>query len=274
MPIAQSRERREQSIPSHPLFIIALALGACGGTTSQSTDGTTSRSTPPQPPPWSVDSISIDVTCGSFSGGSMRFRADRSQLSETQLSMLARMTVIQPKGACGEDGTECSIVVTQTDNRASNFASGDDGCEGTPPRIAFDMFDPFLQTIGCRYSKDDFWLSPGATPAPVDPDPRCYNGLFVGTGTTTLSVGLKADAPGTRHVELDACDGPNQVGKLNATLGTMPPESLATIPAASGGADGACASLDATFSVAGTYTLSLAIAPDFLPLGDLWLRFY
>ena len=257
-------------IPSMPTFVVGslwLLIGACG-----------SSSDPPSASaPWTRASDGIEVTCGSFFGGSMKFEARRSQLSAAQLDLLSALTVIEPKQGCSEDVPSCAITVTDAQGAVSTYSStyGDPACPGiSSPVISYASLGPFLQTVGCRYSKASF--SSDSDPGVV-PDERWLNGLFT-SGPGTVTVNLQVDAPGARHIELDLCNGANQLGRLTATL-VLPPDStslatLAPVDAASAGPDGACASLDYTFAQAGTYQLDIVIAEGFLPVGDFFLKYY
>jgi hypothetical protein len=224
---------------------------------------------------WTANSETVDVTCGTFFIGSTRFHADRSQLSDAQLGLLAGLTTTAPTSKCPEDTMSCSISVTHADGTVAHFRSSEDdpSCGSTTPLIPFTAFEPFIQTLGCRYSKAAF-LAPDASAAPVIADARCYDGLFVGAGGGTVTVSLQVDVPGTRHVELDECNGPNQAGKLSATLDTSPPTPLDAVAPTGAGPDGVCATSDVSFAQPGVYTLTITVASDFLPAGDFWLRFY
>jgi hypothetical protein len=245
---------------------VTVTLGACGA--SNDTTSTT--------PAWTADSHALDVTCGSFFGGSMEFRATRDQLSAPQLELLSSLAVIEPKQSCMEDLQSCTVAITNTRGEVKSYGSTqfDAWCPGfASPVISYDSLTPFLLTLGCRYSKASF---SGADPGVV-PDPRCKNGLFT-SGPGTVAVNLQVDAPATHHIELDGCNGVNQLGKLIGTL-LLPPDAspLATldpVAPASSGADGACASIDYAFAQPGAYNLSIAIADGFLPVGDFFLRFY
>ena len=254
---------------THPallLFSVTVTLGACGA--SNDTTSTT--------PAWTADSHALDVTCGSFFGGSMEFRATRDQLSAPQLALLSSLAVIEPKQECWEDLQSCTIAITDTRGEVKSFGSIqlDAQCAvPSSPVISYDSLTPFLQTLGCRYSKASF---SGADPGVV-PDLRCKNGLFT-SGPGTVAVNLLVDAPATHHIELDGCNRANQLGKLTATLllppDTSPLATLAPVDPASSGPDGACASIDYAFAQPGTYQLSIVIADGYLPVGDFFLKFY
>jgi len=184
--------------------------------------------------------------------------------------------VVHAEAQGGGNRSPGTIAITDTRGEVKSFGSiqFDAWCPGfASPVISYDSLTPFLQTLGCRYSKASF---SGADPGVV-PDPRCKNGLFT-SGPGTVAVNLLVDAPATHRIEIDGCNRANQLGKLTATLllppDTSPLATLAPVGPASSGPDGACASIDYAFVQAGTYQLSIVIADGYLPVGDFFLQFY
>jgi hypothetical protein len=268
MPDALARRMKACRVRVFFLASITSLAGACG-----SSSNATSAAAP-----WTSESQRIEIHCSGFFGGSMEFRAARDQLSVTQLDLLSRFALIEPKQGCPTDLQSCTLTITDAQGKVGAYGAteGDPPClETASPAISFHSLFPFLQTLGCRYSKANF----GATQdAAVLPDERCLNGLFTSSGPGTVTVRLDVEAPAVRHIEIDGCSGPNQIGKLTATLllppDTAPLATLAPVDASSSGADGACASLDYSFAQAGTYELDIAIAEGFIPVGDFFLKFY
>jgi hypothetical protein len=248
------------------LLLFSVWVGACG----------TSNDSTPTKPAWTADSQAIALTCGGFFSGSMGFRATRDQLSATELALLSSLSLIEPKERCAEDLESCRVAITSTSGEVKTYYSVqlDAQCPApSSPVISYDSLTPFLQTLGCRYSKAAFR---GTDPGVV-PDSRCKNGLFT-SGPGTVAVNLLVAAPATHHIQLEGCNGANQLGKLTATL-QLPPDpspltTLDPVDATSSGLDGACASVDYAFAQPGTYQLSIVIADGYLPVGDFFLEFY
>lgn len=232
------------------------------------------------PSPWTAKSQGLEVTCGGFFEGVTRFRATRAQLSPKQLQLLADLTLVTPKTGCPSDSLACTVAITQEKGGVvkRSAISGDPACNNvTEQVIAFASFEPFRKTIGCRYSKAGL----GAAEAPLGPEPLCLHGMFAGAiagGIAPITLPLRVDAPGPRHLELDECDSMNRQGKLTATVrlppGTDALATLAAVAAPAAGPDHACASADYTFAQAGTYELHIAFDPGFLPAGDFFLKYY
>lgn len=247
------------------------AIG-CGGEPEQA----------PQQAVWDADSQRVDVSCGQEESGSTRFAADRAQLSATQLALLANLRVVDASSQCGADAESCRISVLQRNGTSASFdaVSGDFTCGAGRRMVSFASLAPFLATLPCRHSKDPVTGTAAEVPRP--PDARCWNGLFVGAffdtnGTNTVTVPLSfPDATSTYQLELDQCASPNRVGKIHMQLlapGTAGPVAVGK-SVADPGPDQTCERLTATVPQPGTYSLSVVVDDGFLPLGDLFFRFY
>ena len=229
-------------------------------------------------PLWRQDSQTIDVSCFAFFQGSMRFRANRDQLSADQLALLSNLRAIDAKDQCLEDGMECAITVVQGDGQSTEMdaVAGDTNCGQPRQVIAFDSFAPFLDTVDCQHAKDLTFATPDR-PKSVSPDPRCYNGLFVGGGGDTIAVALDVpDATSPRHIELDWCNQPGRIGKLRFSVFESDGITLlgSSVAPDSPGVDGTCATLDLTFPHAGSFNLGVSVDAGLTLAGDFFLRFY
>jgi len=231
--------------------------------------------------PWNEESASIDVSCSAFFQGSMRFRADRSQLTASQIDLLAQLQVVSDSNQCLSDGLGCKLTIVEGDGTVAQYQAiqGDGACAATVvPLISLASLDPFLQTLGCRYSKSEplgpMPEAPASGPG-LAADARCFHGLFAyaGGGTINLAIAIAStDVP--YHLELDGCVA-DRYG--HATLKVLAPGSVTEV--ASGAApaddrpDGTCARLDYVFPSTGTYTMTVTVDSTFAA-GDFSFRFY
>jgi len=229
----------------------------------------------PAAPVWTETSRSIEVGCGDFFEGSMRFVASRDQLSAAQVDMLSSMTIIDAVPGCVADTMECSLSVVQGDASTTMIRTieSDTACGTARKLVSFATFDPFRRSVGCQYAKN-LTLSPRAMPIPADE--RCFNGLFmskVGIIPVVLHVD---DATAVHHIELDDCAQSGRIGKLSFTLRDSDGTTVlgtSSVPA-DPGPNGTCAFLDQTFPRTGAFSLEVAVEPDVMPAGDLSLRFW
>jgi hypothetical protein len=238
----------------------------------------TDRTTPESigNPIWTADSRSLDVTCGSFWEGSMRFVANRDELTAEQLAQLSNLRLVESAPTCLQDGRGCRILVTDADGQTSSYGSFQDDsvCGPDAPQavVPFAAFDPFRRGLPCRYAL------PGqpVNTTPLGPDGRCFNGMFASYGGATIALTLEvATAETPRHIELDDCDQPGRAGALAFTVldadgatvlatGSAPPAP---------GPNHTCVSATVTFPRAGQFPLNVTVAPAMLA-GDFSLRFY
>src|SRR4029453_8697017 len=103
-----------------------------------------------------------------------------------------------------------------------------------------------------------------------------WHGMYTPYEGTTIARSLSITfAREIRHVELDECADPGQVGKVSMHVMEpgASPLAVGTIVSEPGSA-GTCVRLEATFPHAGSYSLEVIVAPDFLPAGDFYMRFY
>jgi hypothetical protein len=259
--------RKRTSVVGLAIIVVAAGAGAVAGC------GGAGLATMP-PPVWTAESQLIDVRCGDFFSGSMRFSATRDQLSPDQLAMLSNLRVIPAATGCLEDGRSCGITVTDQAGHQTKFdmLELDLACGDARPVVSFDSFQPFMQSLGCQYAKN---LTYGPA-SPVAADARCYNGLFTSPDGGSSTVTLVGDAQAARHIELDDCDQAGRVGKLAFTLldsdGTTALGTGAAV--ADPGPNHTCVALDITFPRAGQYPLTVVAGAGIMPAGDFSLHFY
>ena len=225
---------------------------------------------------WDSSSRSIDLICSSYFGGSMRFAASRDQLTAEQLALLTNLRVVKPDASCIEDSLSCGLTIVQGDGStlAINSGYGDYGCGVSAPLVAFATLQPFLDTLSCRYSKEDF--SSSTPDGVVTPDVRCFDGLFIGAGgEIDLQVPV-TDATSRLHVELDDCDQPGRIGNIAFTIFDTDGTTVVgtSLVPADATPDGTCAALTTTVPHAGTLKLQVSITNNPMPAGDFWLRVY
>src|SRR5262249_50391363 len=67
--------------------------------------------------PWTESSQRIEIDCSSYFGGRMAFRANRDQLSPTELGLLEGLRVVDPSIRCLADGISCSVSITGVDGQ-------------------------------------------------------------------------------------------------------------------------------------------------------------
>jgi hypothetical protein len=254
------------------ITLAGLAVAALGALAGCDSGG---EATAP-PPIWTADSQLIDVSCGDFFSGSMRFSATRDQLSSDQLAMLSNLRVVAAQTGCLEDSRSCQINVTDQAGHQTtmNTLEMDAGCGSMRPLVvSFDSFQPFMQSISCQYAKN---LTYGPA-SPVAADVRCFNGLFTSYDGGSIAVTLNVeDTQAAYRIELDDCDQAGRLGKLGFTLldsdGTTTLGSGAAVSDA--GPNHTCVALDYTFTHAGQFPLTVVAGANVMPAGDFLLRFY
>jgi hypothetical protein len=170
----------------------------------------------------------------------------------------------------------CSLSVAQADGTTTNIDSIelDEICDTPRKLVAYESFDPFRRSLGCRYAKDP---TSGTTAASVRPDARCYNGVFTPQTGSVTNLGLQVDdAAAAYHIELNDCTQPGRAGKLSFSLRDSDGITIlgSSAAPAEAGPDGACATHDQTFPHTGTFALEVVAAPEILPAGDFYLRFF
>jgi hypothetical protein len=218
--------------------------------------------------PWDASSQRIEVSCGSFFEGAMLFRADRSELTSEQLSLLDRMETVDGNDQCIEDERSCQVTVTDRNGvKRAYVATGDDAtCGNAGDYIRYASFEPFMGTVHCRWGKLD-------DQSAVAADPLCLQGMFSPSRGTTVHRSLHVAEPiRSYHVELDHCIEPNRLGQISMEL-EVDGKRIAGAAPASPGEDEACLALDFTPSTAGDLDLVVTTTPGFLPAGDYYLQF-
>jgi hypothetical protein len=226
---------------------------------------------------WTESSRRVDLLCGSFALGSMKFSATREQLSDTQLALLSQMTLLGSAGPCFPDVTQCRITLTQADDSVAVYDSVQEDTVCNAPvgatLVTYASFDPFRRSLPCLYSLAGGIA--GQVAPPVAPDGRCLNGL-ISFAQAPVDRFLSVSDPGVlHHVDIDGCDG--AAGRRAADVHLQLFADSQTTPLAEGaavadpGVDQTCVRLDYTFATAGTYRISIALpaAP-----GDLFFKFY
>src|SRR4051794_4953515 len=161
--------------------------------------------------PWDASSQRIEVSCGSFFEGAMLFRADRSELTSEQLSLLNRVETIDGNEQCSEDTRSCRVTVTDRNGvkRAYVATEGDATCGKAGDYLRYTSFEPFMGTLHCQYGK----LGDHSA---VAADPQCLQGMFAPSGGSTVHRSLHVAEPiRSYHVELDYCSEPNRLGQIS-----------------------------------------------------------
>jgi len=218
--------------------------------------------------PWVASSQRIEVSCGSHFDGRTRFRADRSELTSEQLSLLDRVETIDGNDQCWEDTRSCRLTVTDRSGaKRDYFAIEDDAtCGGASDYVRYASLEPFIETLHCQYSKL------GGDSA-VEADPLCLQGMFSGSQGSTERRQLRVAEPSrSYHVELDHCIEPNRLGQISMEL-EVDGKRIAGAAPESAGNDNACLELDFTPSAAGDVELVVTTTASFLPAGDYYLQF-
>src|SRR4051812_49809154 len=77
-----------------------------------------------QPPPvWGPDTQRLEVTCFQEERGSMRFVAERSQLSAEQTRLLDGLQIVDGNSECPQDLPSCEVVATKADGHRVSYES-------------------------------------------------------------------------------------------------------------------------------------------------------
>jgi hypothetical protein len=253
-----------------------VAVAGCEGGAQPLPAGPGADAPPVAPAPlWSDGSRHVEIACGSFWTGSMRFVADHDQLTSAERDLLGGLRLVDADSGCILDATACTLSITGPDDQTVSYDANDSdaGCAQSKKLIAFDSLSPLLAVLPCRYAKQS--ATSATPPGPLGPDARCMNGLFAPAGGGTIDVDVAATTAGeVRTIELDDCASAQRAGRASAQLratGATAPLAVGS-PVADPGAAGACQRIDVTFPAAGTYTLSVTVTSDFLP-GDFYLRY-
>jgi len=214
-------------------------------------------------PIWTDGSTAIDVRCGGYHEGQMRFRATRDQMSSEQLALLAQVTTlpVSPADACSTDILICTIAVTGSAGSIASYVTYNFNqvCGSLNNLVDNTTFRPFAATLPCRFGREGTQIG-GGGPPPFAPDERCFNGIL-GLGSVVPDPVLAVSEAGvTRHVEIDGCPStsgaPLALDILTAD-GTM---SVAQgMPVAVPGADQNCLTVDHAFAAPGNYRLHLSV---------------
>jgi hypothetical protein len=248
--------------------VLATLLLACSSQNPEQPDAsggapnTTDAGVALGQPVWTSASRHITMTCTAFSSGMMGFDADRTQLTDQQLTLLDQM-LTGPRGEPIEDGLGCSVQITASDGAVNEYlAVQEDGAvPGDTLLITYASFQPFLATVPCGFSAEQ------APQHPIAPDRRCVNGIFFqpSPGNVDRFLTITDPAP-QRHIELDACDAPAVAGILHLQVlsadatdggvgtilveGTAPPAPTSVHT---------CQILNVTFPAAGTYRMRVVV---------------
>ncbi|HEX2659438.1 MAG TPA: hypothetical protein VHU40_14240 [Polyangia bacterium] len=226
------------------------------------------------PRPWNERSQYLRLQCSGFLAGSMRFEADRAQLSAEQLRLLSNLRIVDAVEPCVADGRSCSIDVTQIDGTRATWevAQSDSACGNPRKVVASASFEPFRATLVCQFAP----LGMNPTPRVVSADSRCFNGLLVNQGetiATSLDV-VQGDVTSPRHLELANCNQPGRLNKVRFSVFDGGSLLASSSPTDGAGAEGTCATLDLTFPRPGRFDLKVQADADISPTGSMWLRFW
>lgn len=188
--------------------------------------------------PWDERSQRVELRCFGFFEGTMRFRADRAQLSAEQLQLLEGLRFGPPGATCLADGMSCDVAITSDRGEVTHFdtVQGDSPCNRLEPGLAYASFQPLLDQIDCKFSLQ--------SKNPLFPSEGCLQG-FSATGTVRQQLML-ADAKRSYHVELEQCSSRMRPDQYTLELyGADPSVPLAVgKPIADPDMRGACLAFD------------------------------
>lgn len=226
--------------------------------------------------PWNENSRYLELSCGSQLEGSMSFRANRDQLDDRQLELLAQLQPTSSDFPCIPDTMSCTISISSADGTVERYLAEEreSTCGSAPAMIAYQSFLPLLETVECRFAR----YSDLYPVTPLEPDERCLHGVYSPHGGRTIHQPLTADDAGQEYrVRLLDCA---QEGRSdNVTMGLFSPNEEVLLAegktVAEPGPEGACLELMAEFPAPGA-ELDLVITTNaqFLPAGDFYLQFY
>jgi hypothetical protein len=249
-------------------------LGGDGATQAQPHDGGDATTQAQEGAPvWLPDSARIDVQCGGFWQGSMRFRADRAQLTSAELDLLGGLRTVAAGPACWADTLGCSLDVTDAAGHMTTYLAleEDANCGKGGTLVQFATLQPFLRALSCQYAHGSTATAPA-----LPRDARCWNGVFTSKPEVISRTLHVEQGQTTGQVELLDCASANRIGKLSFTI--VDPSTGADVVAgtkvAATTADQPCVQATPTFPHEGDYTLQISVDAGFLPLGDFWARYY
>lgn len=150
------------------------------------------------PAPWDEHSRHIELDCFAYFDGSMRFKADRAQLSAKELHLLAGLRSVRPGDACAEDQLRCHVAVTSDSGEVAEYVADELNafCDGSEPAIAFDSLAPFLAETDCSFARYE-------SAGPRAPSEGCFHGRFADSASVTDEELELAEAGRPYHVEVE-----------------------------------------------------------------------
>lgn len=234
---------------------VCLVALACGETTTSGAEA-----------PWSTQSAALEMQCGGFFEGAMRFRATRDELSERELTLLASLKTTKGAADCPEDISGCRVKITDDAGGVADYvATAEDYCGGETTQIAYDSLSPLLSTIGCKYAKESVDV--------LEPDPRCLHGMFAYSGGSTIHQSITVpDATATHQIALLYCDGTDRLPNVSMTLTASDGTMVAVgAPVEDPGTDRVC--MQMSFSNVSRGELVITTTTAYTPQGDFFLRF-
>jgi len=228
---------------------------------------TTTASANSSEAPWTTASAHLELTCGGYFEGSMGFQADRSQLTQDELTLLAQLKTTTGVSSCPTDLLGCDISITDGEGVVTTYGAtaGDYLCSSNSPRLAYDSLKPFLDGVKCKYAK--------GTADVLEPDGCCLNGMFSSSNGTTTNINISVPAQDATHkITLLHCASANRLPNISMRLLAPDGTTVANgAPVADPGSDEACVQMEFTNLSQGT--LVVATTSSFLPAGDFFLKF-
>jgi hypothetical protein len=217
--------------------------------------------------PWNEQSQHVELNCFAYFSGSMRFSADRAQLSEQQIQLLAGLRPAPANDQCWEDELGCQLAITSEGGEVIEYTADEkDALCNRSPALAFASVSPLLDSLGCKYAKEDA--------SALSASSGCFHGFFA-SGSAVIEQQLAlSEAHRTYHVELDRCSSSTRAGRVTLELrGADPDVPLAVgLPVAEPGPNGTCLAFELEVQTPVTATLVITTTESFGP-GDFYLNF-
>jgi len=203
---------------------------------------------------WTEETQRIEITCFGFSAGYAIFRADRSQLSNEQLALLAPSAGLPGSTYdSNDDGIHCVVTTTDSSEQQRQFVFDggpgwftsetirvEEGGAGGEGGVGEVYEYPVQSLLGCEFRHPSFDSERDPFPA----NPFCLRPIE--TEAKEKRIGLELASPGRYRVELLHCTQSSLGNPTVELFGADPETPLATgVVPDDPGADQVCVVLDA-----------------------------